>query len=68
MAHGDCKEYKVCVYDNSYTMDFRVIKVFHSYDKAKKFLSEYLRENPDVTRAYIESVNNYRNDKRNQWN
>lgn len=68
MAHGDKKEYKVCVYLDKVSYEFREIKTFRSYDKAKAFMSKYLKENPDVSRAYIESVNNYRNDKRNQWN
>lgn len=66
MARGKEIEYKVCVYfGNSRTP--QTLKKFRSYDKANKFLSEYLKRNPEVERAFIEKACSYFNNKRFQW-
>lgn len=68
MAHGQNKTYEVYIYEDSYSTKVKLVKTFRKYEQAKKFLHDYLRENTEVSRAYIESKDNYRNDKRNQWN
>ena len=67
MSHKQEIVYKVCVYDDSYSDKVTVIGHFRKYEKAKEVLSDYLRCNDRVTRAYIEKACSYRNDKRNQW-
>ena len=66
--HGQKIAYKVCVYPDDTSPYADVLKTFNSYDKAKKFLSEYLKKNDYVSRAYIEKIQMFKNDKRNQWN
>lgn len=60
--------YNVCVYVGDF--DSREVKVVYTTSKessAQKFLHEYLRKNPDVSKAYIErkySRNEIRRSKR----
>lgn len=59
-------DYKVCVYRGN-GRDYEIIKTFRSYDKANNFLSQYLRENLDIERAFIEKSYSFCNNKREQW-
>ena len=67
MSHKTNLQYKVCVYEDNQSNKVIVIGTFRSYDKANKVLSNYLRHNDNVSRAYIEKATSFRNDKRNQW-
>lgn len=67
MSHKQEITYKVCVYEDSYSDRYVVIGCYRSYDKANKVLSDYLKHNDHVSRAYIEKACSYFNDKRNQW-
>lgn len=68
MPHKQEINYKVCIYADDYSSQLELVKVFRTYDKAKKFLSDYLKSNDKISRAYIEKACSYRNDKRHQWN
>ena len=67
MSHNQTLSYKVCVYEDSYSDIVTVIGTYRSYDKAKKVLSEYLKTHDNVSRAYVEKAQSFRNDKRNMW-
>lgn len=67
MAHGRNLCYKVCVYEGATGRTSQTLKTFGSRQKAEDYLSEYLRNHDEVTRAYIETVYHYKNDKRKQW-
>lgn len=67
MAHNRNIKYKVCVYEGQTGRSFNVIKTCFKQSEAEKVLSEYLKNHEDVTRAYIETIYCYRNDKRKQW-
>ena len=67
MSHKQEVNYKVCVYEDSYSDRYIVIGYYRKYDKAKKVLSDYLKSHDHISRAYIEKACSYRNDKRNQW-
>lgn len=47
--------YKVVVYTDAKGRDCQTIYETTSRDKAEKYLSQYLKANDNITRAYIES-------------
>ena len=66
MSHRQEVTYKVCIYIGS-GREYKVIKNCRSYEKANQFLSEYLKNNDFVSRAFIEKSCSYRNNKREMW-
>ena len=59
-------EYIVGVYEGASPIPV-IIGRFRKRDKAESYLSEYLKENDNVNRAFIEKSQSFKNDKRNMW-
>lgn len=54
MANGNCV-YKVCIYTgNMESRESRCIYTTSKQSKAEAYLHSYLREHPEVCKAYIE--------------
>lgn len=68
MSHKRTHEitYIVGVYEGANPIP-TIIGRFRKRDKAESYLSDYLKENYNVNRAFIEKSQSFFNDKRNMW-
>lgn len=65
MAHGQQKLFIVCV-----SQDGRIYDRVYTTTKeknAESYLSDYVKEHPEVVRAFIDKQFHYKNDKRKDW-
>lgn len=58
--------YLVGVYEGNNPLPI-IIGRFKKRDKAERYLSDYLKKNDNVNRAFIEKSQSFFNDKRNMW-
>lgn len=59
-------EYVVGVYEGISPIPVFIGR-FRKRDKAESYLSDYLKKNDNVNRAFIEKAQSFKNDKRNMW-
>lgn len=54
MSKGNCI-YKVCIYIGGFeSQDFKIVYTTSKMANAERFLHEYVKEHPQVCKAYIE--------------